>query len=121
MPVNPVSTRNLVPAEKGGKSGRKPGSPNRSTIARKVLSSSIVLPEKIYEALLQEFPGIKRKQTIEFAATLMQAYKAIVNKDTNAYKAIMDSAYGSPIQQVEDLREKEPITIEIVDSRTNES
>lgn len=81
--------------------GRPPGSKNRSTIARRVLDYLIRIPDEQYEVLLHTHPDLKQQLTIEEYITLQQAVLAM--KETNAYKAIMDSAYGAPKQEIENL------------------
>jgi hypothetical protein len=59
------------------------------------------LPSKSYNALLKVFPDLDKKLSVEEVITLMQVAKAITDKDTGAYKTLMDSAYGAPKQEVE--------------------
>lgn len=59
------------------------------------------LPNKTLESLLQVFPELEKNMSVEEIMTLMQAAKAIVDKDTNAYKTLMDSVYGAPKQEIE--------------------
>lgn len=73
---------NLKPFKKGevaNPTGRPKGKRNRSTILKELLDMND-----------QE---LKMHQA--------QIEKAIELKDTNAYKAVLDSAYGAPVQQVE--------------------
>ncbi len=74
---------NLKPAwdkgQTGNPNGRPKGARNRSTILRELLDLND-----------QE---LKMHQA--------QIDKAIEQKDTNAYKAVLDSAYGAPVQQIE--------------------
>ena len=73
---------NLKKFEKGqtgNPNGRPKGARNRSTILRELLDLND-----------QE---LKMHQA--------QIDKAIKQKDTNAYKAVLDSAYGAPVQQIE--------------------
>lgn len=81
--------------------GANRGSLHRSTIAKKILSLNAVIPEEVYEKLRLIYPDIEKRMTLEEVATIVQAHKAIVNQDTPAYNAIMDSAYGKPNQPVE--------------------
>ena len=73
---------------------------NRNTIAR------------IYLAYLQEevnpLTGIKELLTNEDMITLALIHKA-KNGDVNAYKALMDSAYGSVKQSLEVIEAETPI------------
>lgn len=83
--------------------GRPIGSKSRSTIARKILEMSSLLNDDMFERLKQTFPDIEQRMTAEEIATLAILGKAISNGDFNAYKAIMDSAYGAPKQEIENL------------------
>lgn len=65
--------------QSGNPNGRPKGARNRSTILRELLDIND-----------QE---LKMHQA--------QIDKAIEQKDTNAYKAVLDSAYGAPTQHVE--------------------
>ena len=87
---------NLRPAWKEGESGnpngRPKGSRNRATIAKKWLE----MARKLQNPLTGELESV----SVEDEITLAQILKA--NKgDTNAYKALMDSAHGAPINQTE--------------------
>jgi hypothetical protein len=73
---------NLKKFEKGqtgNPNGRPKGARNRSTILRELLDLND------QELLMHQ----------------AQIDKAIEQKDTNAYKAVLDSAYGAPVQQIE--------------------
>ena len=79
--------------------GRPPGVRNRSTVARKVLDMLITIPDETYTTLQANFPDIAKQVTIEEYITMQQA--VLATKETNAYKAVMDSAYGAPKQEIE--------------------
>lgn len=74
---------NLKPAWQKGQSGNLKGKPkgsrNRSTIIKELLMTG----------------------DNEYKMHLAQLLKAIEKGDTNAYKAILDSAYGAPVQTIE--------------------
>jgi Family of unknown function (DUF5681) len=95
---------NIIPPKKGEPSrnpkGRPKGSLNRSTVARQYLAMLAVLPKSEHNKLADIFPKVKEKMTAEELITLSQISRASKG-DTNAYKALMDSAYGAPKQQVE--------------------
>jgi hypothetical protein len=65
--------------ESGNPAGRPKGRRNRSTILKELLDMD----------------------DNELKMHLAQINKAIEKEDTNAYKAILDSAYGAPVQQIE--------------------
>jgi hypothetical protein len=75
-----MSKEDLIPFEKGksgNPNGRPKGKRNRSTIIRELLDMD----------------------DNETAIHMAQIKKAIDAGDTAAYKAILDSAYGAPVQQ----------------------
>ena len=99
-----ANPENIIPPKKGevrNPNGRPKGSKNRSTTARRILEMTASLPSKSYNALLKVFPDHDKKLSVEEVITLMQVAKAITDKDTGAYKTLMDSAYGAPKQEVE--------------------
>ena len=86
---------NLRPAKKGevrNPNGRPKGSRNRSTIAREWLEVSQFITNPI--------TGEKEKLEQQDIMTLGIIKKAREG-DVNAYKALMDSAYGQPLQQIQ--------------------
>ena len=77
--------------ESGNIKGRPKGSKNRSTIARYWLN--------VEQNLKNPLTGEKEDLSQEDLMTLAQIKKAREG-DTGAYKALMDSAFGSPKQEV---------------------
>lgn len=78
--------------ESGNPNGRPKGSKNRSTIAKYWL--------EMEQSITNPLTGQNEVVSQEDAMTLALIKKAREG-DTNAYKALMDSGYGAPIQQVE--------------------
>jgi hypothetical protein len=78
--------------ESGNPNGRPKGSRNRSTIARKWL--------EVNQSLKNPLTGENETMSQEDLMTLALIKKAR-DGDTNAYKALMDSGYGAPVQQIE--------------------
>lgn len=78
--------------ESGNPNGRPKGSRNRSTIAKKWL--------EVNQRAKNEVTGSIEDLTQEDLITLAQIKKA-KDGDVAAYKALLDSAWGSPVQQVE--------------------
>ena len=82
------------------KNGRPKGSKNRSTIAKYWLS--------IEQDLKNPLSGDTETMSQEDLMTLALIKKAREG-DVNAYKALMDSGYGAPVQQIEQTIVEQPI------------
>ena len=90
-----MSKEDLIPFSKGksgNPNGRPKGSLNRSTIARKWL--------EVNQSLKNPLTGDNETMSQEDLMTLALIKKAR-DGDVNAYKALMDSGYGAPVQQIE--------------------
>jgi len=87
--------------ESGNPNGRPKGSKNRSTIAKYWLS--------IEQNLKNPLTGDTETMSQEDLMTLALIKKAREG-DTNAYKALMDSGYGAPVQQVEQTQTNVDLT-----------
>lgn len=112
--MNDENLKPFVKGQSGNPNGRPPGV-SRSTIAKRVLEMQMSLPEDVYEKIKTIYPEIKQKMSAEEIATIVQIINAISKGDTNAYKAIMDSAYGAPKQEIEGSFENNtPIQVNIV-------
>ena len=72
--------------------GRPKGSKNRSTIAKKWLS----VEQNLKNPLTSELEDMSQEDLMTLALI-----KKAREGDTQAYQKLMDSAYGQPIQQVE--------------------
>ena len=95
---------NLKPAWKKGESGNpagyKKGQKNRSTIARLWLETT--------QKAKNPITGEEQILSQEDLGTLALV-KKMREGDVSAYKALMDSGYGAPIQQVEQTIVEQPI------------
>lgn len=78
--------------QSGNPNGRPKGSKNRSTIARYWM--------EVEQKLKNPLTGTDETMSQEDLMTLAMIKKAREG-DVAAYKALMDSGYGAPIQQVE--------------------
>jgi hypothetical protein len=87
--------------ESGNPNGRPKGSKNRSTIAKYWL--------EMEQSIINPLTGQNEVVSQEDAMTLALIKKAREG-DTNAYKALMDSGYGAPIQQVEQTQTNVDLT-----------
>jgi hypothetical protein len=88
---------NWEKGESGNPAGRPKGSRNRSTIAKHWL--------EVNQSLKNPLTGVEETMSQEDLMTLALIKKAREG-DVNAYKALMDSGYGSPIQQIDQTLEQ---------------
>jgi len=98
-----ANEENLIPYQKGqsgNPNGRPKGSKNRSTIAKKWLQ----VIQEAKNPLTLESEELSQEDLITLALL-----KKAANGDVNAYKALMDSGYGSPVQQVEQTILEQPL------------
>ena len=98
-----ANEENLIPYKKGqsgNPNGRPKGSKNRSTIAKKWLQ----VIKEIENPLTLESEELSQEDLITLALL-----KKAADGDVNAYKALMDSGYGSPVQQVEQTILEQPL------------
>ncbi len=82
------------------KNGRPKGVKNRSTIARQWL--------EVNQNLKNPLTGENETMSQEDLMTLALIKKAREG-DVAAYKALMDSGYGSPVQQIEQTNIEQPL------------
>jgi hypothetical protein len=106
---------NLKPAwskgESGNPNGRPKGSKNRSTIARRWL--------EVNQSLKNPITGENETMSQEDLMTLALIKKAREG-DVNAYKALMDSGYGAPVQQIEQTNIEIPLFPDVQEDNSNE-
>jgi len=99
-----ANEENLKPAWQKGESGNPKGKPkgvkNRSTIARQWL--------EVNQNLKNPITGEQENMSQEDLITLAIIKKAR-DGDVNAYKALMDSGYGAPVQQIEQTNIEQPL------------
>jgi hypothetical protein len=97
--------------ESGNPKGRPKGSKNRSTIAKYWL--------EINQKLKNPLTGAEETMSQEDLMTLALIKKAREG-DVSAYKALMDSGYGAPIQQVEQTIIEQPLFPDVQENDSNE-
>ncbi len=98
-----ANEQNLIPFEKGksgNPKGRPVGSKNRSTIAKKWLS--------VEQDLKNPLTSLTEKMSQEDLMTLALIKKAREG-DVQAYQKLLDSAYGAPVQQIEQTNIEQPL------------
>jgi len=86
--------------ESGNPNGRPKGSRNRSTIARHWL--------EVNQNLKNPLTGEQEIMSQEDLMTLALIKKAREG-DVAAYKALLDSGYGAPVQQIEQTNIEQPL------------
>ena len=96
---NPIKNHRYKSGESGNPTGRPKGSLNRKTVVREYLA---FLKEEV-----NPLTGIKDLLSYEDMITLA-LHKAKLG-DVNAYKALMDSAYGGVKQSLEVTEAETPI------------
>jgi len=88
------------PGETNNPNGRPKGVRNRSTVAREIANTVVSAPNDALESLRELYPDMPKKQQVETLMMWQQALKAIAERDTKAFQAIMDCLYGKPSQEV---------------------
>jgi hypothetical protein len=86
--------------ESGNPNGRPKGAKNRSTIVKYWL--------EVNQNLKNPLTGESQTMSQEDLMTLALIKKAR-DGDVNAYKALMDSGYGAPLQQIEQTNIEQPL------------
>ena len=106
---------NLKPAwdkgESGNPAGRPKGSKNRSTIARQWLETT--------QKAKNPITGVEEILTQEDLGTLAMV-KKMREGDVSAYKELMNSAYGAPLQQIEQTILEQPLFPDVQENDSNE-
>lgn len=91
---------NWEKGESGNPNGRPKGSKNRNTIARFWLETT--------QKAKNPITGVEETLSQEDLGTLAMV-KKMRDGDVNAYKALMDSGYGAPVQQIEQTNIEQPL------------
>lgn len=111
MGVKDIEVHKFQKGESGNPNGRPKGSLNRSTIARKWL--------EVNQSLKNPLTGENETMSQEDLMTLALIKKAREG-DVNAYKALMDSGYGAPVQQIEQTLLEQPLFPDVQEDNSNE-
>lgn len=99
---NPIpNSKPFKKGQSGNPNGRPKGRKNRSTVIRHWLEA--------IDKGRNPISGDTEKMSVEDRMTLAMIAKALKG-DTSAYKALMDSAYGHPKQEVEQSGKQEIVT-----------
>ena len=105
--ANEENLKSYKPGQSGNPNGRPKGRRNRSTIARELL--------ELNQKLKNPLTGKDETMSQEYLMTLALIKKAREG-DVSAYKALMDSGYGAPVQQIE----QQQTSIDLSDLTTDE-
>ena len=97
--------------ESGNPNGRPKGAKNRSTIAKYWL--------EVNQNLKNPLTGESETMSQEDLMTLALIKKAREG-DVAAYKALMDSGYGAPLQQIEQTIVEQPLFPDVSENERNE-
>ena len=100
MAKDDIKEHEFKKGQSGNPNGRPKGSKNRSTIAKYWLS--------IEQDLKNPLSGDTETMSQEDLMTLALIKKAREG-NVNAYKALMDSGYGAPVQQLEQTIIEQPL------------
>lgn len=107
MSAEDIKKHEFKKGESGNPNGRPKGAKNRSTIARHWL--------EVNQKLKNPITGDSETMSQEDLMTLALIKKAREG-DVTAYKALMDSGYGAPIQQIE----QQQTSVDLSDMTTDE-
>ena len=91
---------NWEKGESGNPNGRPKGSKNRSTIAKYWLEVN----QNLKNPLTSEMETMSQEDLMTLALI-----KKAREGDVAAYKALMDSGYGQPLQQIEQTNIEQPL------------
>lgn len=86
--------------QSGNPKGRPKGSKNRSTVARKWLS----VEQDLKNPITSEVETMSQEDLMTLALI-----KRAREGDTTAYQKLLDSAYGAPVQQIEQTNIEQPL------------
>ena len=100
MSAEDIKKHEFKKGESGNPNGRPKGAKNRSTIARRWL--------EVNQNLKNPLTGEDETMSQEDLITLSIIKKAR-DGDVSAYKALMDSGYGAPLQQIEQTNIEQPL------------
>ena len=97
--------------ESGNPNGRPKGAKNRSTIAKYWLEVN----QKLKNPLTNQEETMSQEDLMTLALI-----KKAREGDVNAYKALMDSGYGAPVQQIEQTNIEIPLFPDVQTDDSNE-
>jgi hypothetical protein len=111
MGAKDIEQHKFQKGESGNPTGRPKGSKNRSTIARQWLETT--------QKAKNPITGVEEILTQEDLGTLAMV-KKMREGDVSAYKELMNSAYGAPLQQIEQTILEQPLFPDVQEDDSNE-
>jgi hypothetical protein len=111
MGAKDIEKHEFKKGESGNPNGRPKGSKNRSTIARQWLETT--------QKAKNPITGVEEILTQEDLGTLAMV-KKMREGDVSAYKELMNSAYGAPLQQIEQTIVEQPLFPDVSENNSNE-
>lgn len=108
-----ANEQNLTPFKKGqsgNPKGRPVGSKNRSTIAKKWLE----VKQDMKNPLTSQNENMSQEDLITLALI-----KKARDGDVQAYQKLLDSAYGAPVQQIEQTNIEQPLFPDVKEDHSN--
>jgi len=96
--------------QSGNPNGRPKGSKNRSTIAKKWLE----VQESSENPVTSELEDMSQEDLMTLALI-----KKAREGDTQAYQKLMDSAYGAPLQQIEQTNIEQPLFPDVTEDNSD--
>jgi hypothetical protein len=111
MGAKDIEKHEFKKGESGNPNGRPKGARNRSTIARQWLEVN----QKLKNPLTNQEETMSQEDLMTLALI-----KKAREGDVAAYKALMDSGYGAPLQQVEQTIIEQPLFPDVQENDSNE-
>ena len=108
-----ANEENLIRYKKGqsgNPKGRPKGSKNRSTIAKKWLQ----VEQDLKNPLTSEIETMSQEDLMTLALI-----KKARDGDATAYQKLLDSAYGAPVQQIEQTNIEQPLFPDVKENDGN--
>jgi hypothetical protein len=111
MGAKDIEKHEFKKGESGNPNGRPKGARNRSTIAKYWLDVN----QKLKNPLTNQEETMSQEDLMTLALI-----KKAREGDVAAYKALMDSGYGAPLQQIEQTILEQPLFPDVQENDSNE-
>jgi hypothetical protein len=110
MGAKDIEKHEFKKGESGNPNGRPKGAKNRSTIAKYWLEVN----QKLKNPLTNQEETMSQEDLMTLALI-----KKAREGDVSAYKALMDSGYGAPLQQIEQTILEQPLFPDVSENDSN--